>query len=72
MNASRREIIRRAVLALTATKTDLEAARDEEQNFLDAMPEPFQRSDKFACGQEHVDALDAIIEAIEEFESHEL
>lgn len=51
---------------LTVAKGDLESIRDDEQDYLDNMPEAFQEGEKGEAAQAAIDALEEAIGAIEE------
>ena len=68
MNDARRKLIKQANEKTTAAaalieeaKELLEQARDEEQEYLDNMPESFQSGDKGSAAQEAIDALETAI-----------
>lgn len=44
--------------AIDSLKGELETAKDEEQDYLDAMPESFQQGDKGSKAEEAISALD--------------
>lgn len=70
MNNARRKSIKEAIKALDIgtleqVKSDLESARDEEQDYLDNMPESLQGGDKGQAAEAAVSALESAIEALE-------
>lgn len=70
MNNARRKAIQEAIKALDIgtleqVKSDLENARDEEQEYLDNMPESLQGGDKGQAAEAAVSALESAIEALE-------
>lgn len=74
MNNARRKAIAEvqdqigsAVAMLEAAKADLESLRDEEQEYLDNMPESLQGGEKGEAAQAAVEKMDEAINAIEEF-----
>ena len=73
MNAERRKAIGKAVDLLSQALEAIEAARDEEQDYYDNMPESILAGAKGDTAQEAVSALDdaatAIQEAIDRAES---
>ena len=52
-------------------KTDLEAIRDEEQDYFDNMPESLQGGEKGENAQTEIDAMEEAINALEEIDSVE-
>lgn len=71
MNATRRKAIGVARNNLTLAKAILEQARDEEQEYLDTMPESLQGGEPGDTAQTNVDALDEIVSALDDFECME-
>lgn len=65
MNNERRKMIAVAVAHLAEAKADLETARDEEQDYLDNMPESFQEGSKGETAQEAIDLLENVVDGIE-------
>lgn len=66
MNKQRREYLANARDRLEGIKSDIETARDEEQDFLDSMPQSMQDGAK---GENAAGAIEAMEEAIENLES---
>lgn len=62
---SRRERLEQAVATISNGKDDIEALRDELQNWLDNMPENLQASSKADQLQEAIDALQEMIDSVE-------
>lgn len=52
--------------AISQLKERLEAVRDEEQEYLDNMPESMQSGEKGERAQSVIDALDSAIDTIDE------
>lgn len=69
MNNERRKIIRAALDAIETAKAELEQARDDEQEALDALPDALQSSERGQKMTDCVDTLSGAIDAIEEFSS---
>jgi predicted nucleic acid-binding Zn-ribbon protein len=80
MNKDRRKAIAAAAEALDKLKesveshqVDVEGLKDEEQEYLDAMPEALQGGDKYSAGEEAVSKLeeanDALTEAVSNLET---
>lgn len=73
MNKGRRKSIAAAAEALDKLKesvedqhSDVEGMKDEEQEYLDAMPEALQGGDKYSAGAEAVSKLDEANDALTE------
>lgn len=66
MNANRRKQLQRAIELLDEAKTIIDSCRDEEQEYVDSMPENLQNSEKAEKANEVVSQLDEVIYAIEE------
>lgn len=69
MNATRRKLINVALSTLEQVRSDLEGARDEEQEYYDNMPEGLQSGDKGDAAQAAVSSLEDAISNIESAES---
>lgn len=73
MNKERRKAITNAIDKLNEAITELETCRDEEQEYLDNMPENLQGSEKYDLAEQAVsyldDAIDSISEAIDNADS---
>ena len=65
MNADRRKKIKEASEGLDAARAVLEEARDEEQDYIDDMPENLQGGDRANRAEEVVDILDTAISELE-------
>lgn len=67
MNKARRKRIEEIVGNIIDCREELEAIRDEEQDYLDNMPENLQNSERAEIASETIDnidyALDSLIEA---------
>ena len=66
MNKQRRKEIARAVAMIEEAKSILETCRDEEQDYFDNMPEPFQDGQKGEDAQTAIDALEEAVSLIED------
>jgi hypothetical protein len=70
-NARRREIdreaadLREALEALDNVRANLENLRDEEQEYLDAMPEGLQQSDRGEVAQAAIERIEEVIDALD-------
>ena len=64
MNKQRRELIAGAVAKLEEAKADLETARDEERNYLDALPGHFKSAGTVRQAQKILDGLGNTIFAL--------
>lgn len=69
MNKARRERLAKASALLAQAKEIIEGVKSEEQEKYDNMPENLQNSDRGQQMQEGLTALDAIYDALEEFEA---
>ena len=73
MNKARRKELSRAVELLEEAQSIIESCRDEEQEYMDNMPENLQESEKYCAAEDAVDnmneAYDEIGEAIDSVES---
>ena len=49
--------------------SEIETVRDEEQEYMDAMPESLQSSDKYYAAEAAVSNMDEALSAIQEIES---
>lgn len=68
MNDDRRKLIENAIAKIAEGRQELEQARDEEQEYLDNMPENMQFGEK---GEKAQTAIDNLQTAIDECESAE-
>ena len=64
MNAERRKQIARALALVAEAQSIIESARDDEQEYLDVMPEAIQNGDKGTKAQENIDTLEEIGNAL--------
>ena len=73
MNKARRKELSRAVELLEEAQSIIESCRDEEQEYMDNMPENLQESEKYYAAEEAVnnmnEAYDKIDEVINSVES---
>ena len=73
MNKARRKELNQAVELLEEAQSIIESCRDEEQEYMDNMPENLQESEKYCAAEEAVnnmdEAYDVIGEAIDSVES---
>jgi NTP pyrophosphatase (non-canonical NTP hydrolase) len=65
MNNNRRKQLDKARALIEEALEIVSAARDEEQEYFDAMPESLQGGDKGSAAQEAVDALDEAVSNLE-------
>lgn len=65
MNKNRRKVIAEISTMLDNAKSMAEGCRDEEQDYLDNMPESIQGSDRGYKAEECVSYLDDAIDAID-------
>lgn len=65
MNKQRRRSIRDIINQLTDLQVSIETLKDEEQEYLDNMPEGLQAGDKGSAAQEAIDALEESMAACE-------
>jgi hypothetical protein len=65
MNKARRKEIGRIVGVLETLREETEFTRDEEQEFLDNMPENLQGGEQAEAAQAAIDALDMAVSSIE-------
>lgn len=65
MNAARRLEIGRGATLIAEAIEILTSARDDEQDYLDNMPESLQGGEKGELAQAAIDALDEAIDALE-------
>ena len=66
MNKKRRESIAEAIELLNKARDILETCHEEEQEYLDNMPENLQQGDKGDIAQEAIDGLEAAVDQINE------
>lgn len=78
MNAHRRKALEKlsseleTLVALIADiRSELETIRDEEQEYMDNMPESFQGSEKYEVASQAVSTMEDAISALEEFEGQD-
>lgn len=60
------EIVSSACSGLEEVKEELECVRDDEQNYLDMIPENLQGSERHEIAEQAVDNLDNAVSAFEE------
>jgi ribosome recycling factor len=65
MNAERRKEIAKAHAMIDEAKSILEAARDEEQEFFENMPENMQEGEKGSAAENAVQSLEEAIDGLE-------
>lgn len=77
MNNQRRKDIRKAAdllyklqIALDEVKDILDTARNEEQEYMDNMPESLQSGEKYSNAENAVDVLEDVISNIEDIQSN--
>ena len=66
MNKYRRKAIEQIIETLDQINNEIEIIQEEEQEYMDNMPENFQDSDNYYVAEEAVDNLGNAIESIEE------
>jgi hypothetical protein len=66
MNKQRRKDLERARDLLGEARTIIETARDEEQDYVDNMPESMQGGEKGSAAEGNVQCLDDALDAIDE------
>lgn len=64
MNDERRKILDNVISNLELQMTELEIAKDGEQEAFDNIPEALQEAEKGTQMQEHIDALDTAIDEL--------
>jgi len=64
VNAQRRKALATIVATLEAAATDLEALRDEEQDYYDSMPEGLQGSERGEMAEASYEAMSEAVDAI--------
>lgn len=68
MNAARRKKLDEINQTLAEARAELETVRDEEQEYYDNMPESFQSGERGAKAQEAIDAMETVIDDLENIE----
>lgn len=66
MNNVRRKAIQKVIDKLEELKYDIECLADDEQEYLDNIPENLQNSDRYAVAEEAVDNLNSAMDSVEE------
>lgn len=66
MNKARRKELSRAVELLEEAQSIIESCRDEEQEYMDNMPENLQESEKYYAAEEAVNNMDEAYDKIDE------
>ena len=66
MNNVRRKKLAGIVSSLESAQELLEELRDEEQDYLDNMPESLQSSDKYSIREEAIENMESAIDSINE------
>lgn len=66
MNAERRKTIDQIVESLREPLTDTENVKEEEEEYLESMPENMKDGDKGSAAQESIDNLDSAYNSIQE------
>ena len=66
MNKARRKELNRAVELLEEAQSIIESCRDEEQEYMDNMPENLQESEKYYAAEEAVNNMDEAYDKIDE------
>ena len=70
MNKERRKSVLGALSLIAQAKEVLETARDEEQEYLENMPEGLQGGDKGSAAEEAITALEEAIDSLDEIDSN--
>lgn len=66
MNKVRRKELSKAVELLEEAQSIIESCRDEEQEYIDNMPENLQESEKYYAAEEAVNNMDEAYDKIDE------
>ena len=66
MNKARRAVIREASDLISRAVSELERARDAEQDAFDNLPEQLQESDRYADMESNASLLDDAVSALED------
>ena len=66
MNKERRKQIAAVVSQIETALTQLEALRDEEQDYMDNMPESLQGSTKYEDAEQAVSDMDEALDGLQE------
>ena len=65
MNDVRRKEINKAIDLIREAQSILESCRDDEQDYLDNIPENLQSSDRYYRAEEAIDSLDEAIDSLD-------
>ena len=66
MNKIRREALQEISVKLEDIKSDIETLRDEEQEYVDNMPESLQSSEKHDTAENAVSSMDSAIDGLDD------
>lgn len=66
MNKARRKQISEIINALEIAMSSIDSVRDDEQYYLDNIPENLQGSDRYSIAEDAVDNLDNAYDSIQE------
>ena len=66
MNNDRRKQLREIITVLENVKVDLEAIRDDEQDYMDNIPENLQGSSRCDTAEEAIDNMDDALNYLED------
>lgn len=66
MNNTRRKAIRKVIEELETLSSRIDDLRDEEQDYLDNIPENLQTSERYSDAETAVDNLDSAVNAVDE------
>ena len=66
MNRTRRKCLANLSEILEELKISVETLRDEEQDYMDNMPENFQSSERYEAAEEAVSNLDDALNSLDE------
>lgn len=66
MNNTRRKSIQNVISRIEELKEDLETILDDEQEYLDNMPENLQESSRAEAAQEAIDNMEMVVNSLDE------
>lgn len=66
MNNTRRKSIQNVISRIEELKEDLETILDDEQEYLDNMPENLQESSRAETAQEAIDNMEMVVNSLDE------
>lgn len=68
MNRERRARIQECAKTLETLKAEIDSIRDEEQEYLDNMPENLHTSERYDVAEGHVNLLEDVLSQLEDVE----